>query len=195
MASMIAINTFIDELQALLQVPAELGAEALDVAQQLRQRLAAANTLPNSTSAEPCPIPEALDLFANGIEGMPKSLRAISHNLVALRNQLTWYQRQEPNYPAFMQSHANAQIIGPQGLLLSEDILVGVSLLNAYTTYPDHQHPPAEIYLVLTPGQWRQKANDWHEPGVGGYVYNTPNVVHAMQSQEQPLFAIWCLPL
>ena len=195
MASMIAINTFIDELQALLQVPAELGAEPVDVASVLRLRLPSAKSLPNSTSAEPCPIPEALDLFANGIEGMPKSLRAISHNLVALRNQLTWYQRQEPNYPAFMQAHANAQIIGPQGLLLSEDILVGVSLLNAYTTYPDHQHPPAEIYLVLTPGQWRQKANDWHEPGVGGYVYNTPNVVHAMQSQEQPLFAIWCLPL
>ena len=38
---MIALNNFIEELQALLQVPAELGAEALDVAQVLRQRLAA----------------------------------------------------------------------------------------------------------------------------------------------------------
>lgn len=193
---MIALNNFIEELQALLQVPAELGAEALDVAQVLRQRLAASHSLPKNTHAvEPCPIPKALDLFASGIEDMPNNLRAISRNLVALREHLSWYQRQEPDHPAFMQAHANAQLIGPQGLLLSDDLMVGVSLLNADTIYPDHQHPPAEIYLVLSQGQWRQKANNWHEPGVGGYVYNTPNVVHAMQSHEQPLFAIWCLPL
>jgi quercetin dioxygenase-like cupin family protein len=193
---MIALNNFIEELQALLQVPAELGAEALDVAQVLRQRLAAAHSLPkNTNTAEPCSIANTLDLFANGIESMPSNLRLISRNLVALRDHLIWYRRQEPDYPAFMQAHANAQIIGPQGLLLSDDLMVGVSLINAHTTYPDHWHPPAEIYLVLSQGLWRQNEDDWHEPGIGGYVYNMPNVVHAMQSQQTPLLAIWCLPL
>ncbi len=35
----------------------------------------------------------------------------------------------------------------------------------------------------------------WHEPGVGGVVYNPPDIVHAMRAEAKPLFAIWCLPL
>ena len=61
------------------------------------------------------------------------------------------------------------------------------------TQYPDHRHPPEEIYVVLSGGQWRQGSNPWHEPGTGGLVYNPPNVVHAMRSTEQPLLALWFL--
>jgi hypothetical protein len=46
---------------------------------------------------------------------------------------------------------------------------------------------------VLSPGSWRQDAKPWHEPGLGGVVYNHPNVVHAMRSTEAPLLAVWCL--
>jgi quercetin dioxygenase-like cupin family protein len=59
--------------------------------------------------------------------------------------------------------------------------------------YIDHHHPPAEVYLVLSPGAWRQADGPWHEPGIGGTVFNTPNIVHAMKSAEAPLLAIWCL--
>lgn len=127
---------------------------------------------------------------------MPTALGQISQSLVDLSDSLSWYTRPEPDHAEFMQSHANAQVIGPKGLLVRDDIMVGVSLLKAGTTYPNHQHPPAEIYLVLTSGQWWQSGSSWIEPGVGGYVYNSPNILHAMQSsQQQPLFAIWCLPL
>jgi hypothetical protein len=56
-----------------------------------------------------------------------------------------------------------------------------------------HRHPPEELYAVLSPGSWRQDAKPWHEPGLGGVVYNHPNVVHAMRSTEAPLLAVWCL--
>jgi len=195
---MTALSEFIENLQDLLQVPVELGDEALDVANILRQRLPMDVKQIHSTGiseATPCPIPTALSWFADEIPNLPRALQTVSQNLVVLKDSLPWYTRPEPDYPEFMQAHANAQVIGPKGLLVRDDMMVGVSLVNAHTTYPDHWHPPAEIYLVLTPGLWRQNEDDWHEPGVGGYVYNPPNIVHAMQAQQSPLFAIWCLPL
>ena len=46
---------------------------------------------------------------------------------------------------------------------------------------------------MLSPGRWRHGASSWFEPGVGGVVHNTPDIVHAMRSGEEPLLAIWCL--
>ena len=82
---------------------------------------------------------------------------------------------------------------GPEGLEIRRDVWIGVSLMAPHTRYPDHRHPPEEIYVVLSDGQWRQASDPWHEPGIGGLVYNPPNVVHAMRSTERPLLALWFL--
>ena len=59
--------------------------------------------------------------------------------------------------------------------------------------YPDHQHPPEEIYVVMSEGEWRQENHPWFSPGAGGIVHNPPDIVHAMRSADAPLLAIWCL--
>ena len=59
--------------------------------------------------------------------------------------------------------------------------------------YPDHHHPPEEIYVVLTPGEWRQQDMPWHQPGPGGVVHNPPGIVHAMRAGAVPLLALWFL--
>ncbi|GGK55894.1 hypothetical protein GCM10007941_02700 [Amphritea balenae] len=92
-----------------------------------------------------------------------------------------------------MKGHVNAEIIGPKGLEVREDIIVGITLMRPGITYPDHHHPPAEIYIVLSEGLWRQKDLAWTSPGPGGYVYNPPDIIHAMKSLNTPLFALWCL--
>ena len=89
--------------------------------------------------------------------------------------------------------HANALIVGPDGLEPREDARVGVSLMAPAVQYPDHRHPPEEVYVALSPGEWRQGDGPWHAPGPGGLVYNPPGIVHAMRSGKTPLLAIWCL--
>jgi hypothetical protein len=37
----------------------------------------------------------------------------------------------------------------------------------------------------------QQGAEAWFEPGVGGIVYNPPDIVHAMKSGTSPLLAVW----
>ena len=62
-----------------------------------------------------------------------------------------------------------------------------------HVRYPDHRHPPEEVYVSLAGGSWWNTNMDWTTPGPGGLIYNEPNVLHAMRTEAQPLLAIWCL--
>lgn len=93
----------------------------------------------------------------------------------------------------FGAGHANAMIAGPGGLEPRTDVWLGASLLGPKVRYPDHHHPPEEVYLVMSPGEFSQREGPWFEPGIGGSFYNPPGIVHAMRSGAQPLFAFWLL--
>ena len=110
---------------------------------------------------------------------------------------LAWRRRRgsEMQRDRFADHHANATIVGPGGLEARDDVWVGVSVMAPQTRYPDHAHPPEEVYLSLSDGEWRQGQEPWHRPGIGGLVHNPPNVLHAMRSGPRPLLAIWCLLL
>ena len=111
----------------------------------------------------------------------------------ALVPRLAWARRPGTVAGEFYDGHANTLLAGPRGLERRDDVMVGMSLLAPGVRYPDHHHPPEEIYLVLTPGEWRQDTGPWHEPGVGGVVHNPPNIVHAMRAGDTPLLALWFL--
>lgn len=118
--------------------------------------------------------------------------------LAALAPDLVWRRRPETEDARFTEGHANATIVGPSGIEERQDVLVGISLMAPDVVYPDHRHPPEEVYLVMSEGAWRQgpglAAGPWHAPGPGGIVYNPPDIVHAMRSAPAtPLLATWCL--
>ena len=94
----------------------------------------------------------------------------------------------------FHDGHANTDIIGPTGLERRGDVWFGATLVAPRVRYIDHRHPPEEVYLVLSEGEWYREGCGWHAPGVGGVVYNPPDVVHAMRAGEAPLLALWLLP-
>lgn len=145
--------------------------------------------------AEKEPKPEPVTLPACALLGdvlapdtpLFTALRAISADL-------SWYRRSGGD-DRFQASHANTTLVGPSGLERREDLWIGATLLAPNTDYPVHQHPPEEIYLVLSEGDWWRDGTGWFTPGVGGTLYNHPDVRHAMRSHAQPLFALWALPL
>jgi hypothetical protein len=126
----------------------------------------------------------------------PGPAGALADAFAAIEPRLEWKVRPgaEAHGDEFLHGHANAALVGAEGLEIRSDVWFGVSLLAPDTRYPDHRHPPEEIYVVMSPGEWRQESKPWHEPGFGGLVYNPPNIVHAMRSMEQPLLALWFLP-
>jgi quercetin dioxygenase-like cupin family protein len=136
-------------------------------------------------------LPEALAAARAG----PPGVARVADAFAEIEAKLPWKSRANAEMSGrhFADSHANAVIIGPGGLEPREDVLLGVSLMAPRLQYPDHHHPPEEIYLALSKGEWRQEEGPWHEPGLGGIVFNPSNVVHAMRSADTPLLALWCL--
>jgi len=136
-----------------------------------------------------------VDQIMESHASVPSECGPLLHAFAAISGKLPWYKRHASDLPDFENGHINAEIIGPNGLEVRDDVLVGVTLMRPNLTYPDHHHPPEEVYIVLSEGLWRQNDAPWWSPGIGGYVYNPPNILHAMQSVETPLCAIWALNL
>lgn len=93
----------------------------------------------------------------------------------------------------FAEGHANALIFGPGGFEDRRDLWLGATLMAPQVRYPDHDHSPEEVYLVLTKGEFRQDKAEWFSPGVGGSFYNRPGITHAMRSLDEPFLAFWAL--
>jgi hypothetical protein len=130
------------------------------------------------------------------VETVDVSLRALIETFRTIEPYLQWQRRGSFDDTAsknFSDGHANAMVLGPNGLEHRNDIWIGASLLAPFVRYTDHSHAPEETYLVLSEGDFRQGDADWFTPGVGGSFYNPPWIKHAMRSGAKPLFAFWAL--
>jgi len=120
----------------------------------------------------------------------------ISH-FVMIEPRIRWRRREKLDMNTasanIVESHANGMIFGPGGIEERSDVWLGLTLLAPHTRYPDHNHPPAEVYLNLSEAEFRNGESDWFAPGIGGSFYNVPLIIHAMRSAETPLFAFWLL--
>lgn len=153
----------------------------LELAEREPERLPACRYLEEAAQAQAMPTAELRDLV---------------QALWALTPHLHWYKRAgggAGTNAAYPQGHANAMLIGPQGLAEVKGVWLGLSLLAPGVRYPDHDHPPEETYLVLTEGEFWQEGRGWFSPGIGGTFYNRPGILHAMRSGEGPLLAMWAL--
>lgn len=123
------------------------------------------------------------------------SLARLVEAFRALEPSLVWRRRADNGTASenFEDGHANAMILGPGGLEERRDVWLGATLLGPGVRYPDHDHAPEEVYLVLSDGEFRQGEGDWFSPGLGGSFYNEPGIRHAMRSRGTPLFAFWAL--
>lgn len=153
-------------------------------------KLLACGPEPGASSATPGRLPVCTHLN-DAIAAMRPDLATA---FGSLEPQLKWQVRTSPDTdPGFAVGHANARLLGPEGLEQRGGLIAGFSLVAPGVTYPDHHHPPEEIYLVLSGGAWWQFGGSWHEPGPGGIVHNPPGILHAMRGMDVPLLAIWFL--
>jgi hypothetical protein len=156
------------------------------------------------TTAEPAGITGArrvaceryLDRATDPAQFEEPALKRLAEAFRALEPSIHWQGfggTVTPGDTAFEDGHANARIMGPGGLEPRQDVWLGASLLAPGIRYPDHRHPPEEIYLVLSAGEFTHGGRPWFEPGVGGSFYNPPGILHGMRSGSTPLFAFWLL--
>ncbi len=136
-------------------------------------------------------IPKAL---AVGMADGPE-LKDLANAFERIAPKLNWQRRENIKYKDqnFPSGHANAVLVGDNGLEQHQCVRLGVSLLAPNIEYPDHNHPPEEGYLVISEGYWRQEKGNWVERKPGQTIHNTPNITHSMKSKDTPLLALWML--
>lgn len=200
------LNSFLDSLHKAISERAEVDSDAFLAAEKIMHALQT-EQVSGSTESSWLPVCSLLEeavenVSANAAE--KQSAQQLSSNsaaldharaLLALSPALSWWHRTADVIPGspFANGHANATVVGRGGLEERDDVWVGISLMAPGVEYPEHHHPPEEVYLVLSPGHWQQAGGDWFEPGIGELVYNTPHIMHAMRSGSAPLLATWCL--
>jgi quercetin dioxygenase-like cupin family protein len=170
---------------------ANAGPAAKPVFDALRKRVG-----PQGNSApERLPICDALESALHLASAGPAPIPELAATLNDLSPRLQWKRRNSssPDGTNFHDGHANALVAGPGGLEERDEVWIGISLLASHVRYPDHRHQPEEVYVSLAGGAWWNSNMEWTTPGPGGLIYNEPNVLHAMRTDEQPLLAIWCL--
>ena len=178
---------------------AEVSAPGRMALERVFGRLAGSvGTAPVTEPGEPLPNSA---LFAAALAPLltrADALAPLANALATLAPSLVWTTRKSIGptaSPGFAGAHANAMLIGPGSLEPREDVWVGLSLMTANTRYPDHDHTPEEVYLVLSCGAFLQGEAGWLERKPGDTVYNTPGIRHAMRAGDQPFLALWCLPV
>ncbi len=102
-----------------------------------------------------------------------------------------WY-RVDHKLPDFSRSYAHAEIVGPSGPVVSQDMRCGFILMAPHTLYPAHAHSAVELYLVLGgTAEWQRGAEPWLRRPPGAFILHPSRIDHAMRSAEQPLLALF----
>ena len=190
-----ALQRFLDAAAAAVSAAAAPASPAALAAGEVFSRAGSSLGSPGAAKAERLPVCRHLDAALAG--AATTSVWAVDAAFRQIEPAFRWTRRStaDPQDAVFWNGHANAVILGPSGLEERSDIWIGASLMAPQVTYVDHDHPPEEVYLALTPGEWWNTDMDWTDPGVGGLIYNRPGIRHAMRSDVSPFLALWFLPI
>lgn len=196
------LQELLDALVEGIAAKTEVGSPAAAALERVRTALAAEGEAVSPATADLPKACEYLDTALSNAKASGGSAARIAAALEKLGSRIGWYRREgleAEATPDFPERHALASLIGSAdrfgSLEIRDDVRVGISLVAPGASYPDHHHPPEELYLALSTGNWRQDRGPWFSPGPGGVVYNTPNILHGMRAADEPQLALWCLPI
>ena len=109
-------------------------------------------------------------------EGRRGSLAAAVRALDAVADQLSWQYGYEKVPKGLSQSYAYAEFAGPQGPVMSTDIILGVVLFAPGCTYPAHAHKGITESYVCLSGAVSENHAGVYVPG--SMIFNPPEHLH-----------------
>ncbi|MDE2383815.1 MAG: transcriptional regulator [Alphaproteobacteria bacterium] len=189
-----ALQDFLTCLQEAFAVSAA-PPQSRDFATELFSALATP-TPAGTALPQQLPVLQHLPAACAMAQAAPPAVAKLASALERLAPRLAWKVRASggpkasANWP---EGHTNAVIVGSGGLEERTDVAIGASLLAPQVRYPDHTHPPEELYMILSQSRFQHGEDAWIEPGPGGTFHNAPGIKHAMASGDAPLLAVWTM--
>lgn len=104
-------------------------------------------------------LPRAFDLGAqNNLRGMSRALERVEH-------LLTWEYGYERVPKGLAQKYAYCEVLGPQGPVKSNRLILGFVIFAPNTTYPQHSHKDIEESYISLAGAWSENELAVYAPG------------------------------
>jgi len=89
-------------------------------------------------------------------------------------------------------NRAYVEFLGPDGMLKSDEIRLGVYWHDRHTFYPRHRHEAVELYHIVSgTAFWQHTSEDWIPRPPDSFVVHQSNEDHATKTGDQPLLALW----
>ena len=104
-------------------------------------------------------LPRALELGSRG------ALAPLARTLDRVKHHLTWEYGYEKVPRHLAERYAYCEILGPQGPVICDDLILGLVLFAPRTTYPAHHHAGIEESYVSVAGAWSENDLAVYAPG------------------------------
>lgn len=152
----------------------------VEVMHSLKGKGCGSESQPISSEEGSCAVPDVIETL---LAETPKT--PILDLLSTVYRDLHWHLSKKSHSPY-------SQIIGPNGQVHHDEIVIGIFLLGAHCDYPNHQHRADEIYIVLAgTGEWSLNRGPY-EPKVPGDIIAVPSMtVHALRTTAKPVLILW----
>ena len=119
----------------------------------------------------------------------------VSQKLSQITDLLKWkvnqnYRNIYSNH--FFENESFVEIIGPNGLLLTQGIRVGFLFLGEQVFYPSHKHEALELYNIISGNSfWQINDKEFFEKKPGDKVFHDIWEPHAMRTAGQPVLSLF----
>jgi dimethylpropiothetin dethiomethylase len=137
---------------------------------RLIKRNATVQLQPHATKPVTAHLRRALDEGRQGV--LAPAVRALD----AISKDLSWQWGYEKVPKGLQNSYAYAEIAGPNGPVVSEDIILGVVLFAPKCTYPAHAHKGITESYVCLSGAVSENHQGVYVPG--SMIFNPPDHLH-----------------
>lgn len=121
-------------------------------------------------------LPRALDLGERGVmQGMTRALRKVLGDLV-------WEYGYQKLPRSLVKKYAYCEVLGPNGPVTADNLIIGFVLFAPSTTYPQHNHPEIEESYISISGSWSENNSAVFSPG--SLIFNTPGAKHRITTGD-----------
>ena len=112
----------------------------------------------------------ALDLSS------PGPLAGMARTVVRLKHLLTWEWGYQQISKDLAKRYAYCEVLGPQGPVVANSLILGLVLFAPGTTYPRHSHTDIEESYISLGGAWSENDGAVYAPG--SLILNRPGHEH-----------------
>lgn len=93
-----------------------------------------------------------------------------------VRDTLSWQYGYEKVPPALQRKYAYAELAGPSGVVVTEEVILGLVLFAPTCTYPAHSHDGISESYICVSGAVSENDQGVYAPG--SLIYNPPGQMH-----------------